>query len=209
MATSYRRIWEEYNNQTIPKGYHIHHIDGNHSNNSPDNLMCMSPADHHAIHVSQGDMQMCSGKWVSGAAEAGRLGGSKNKGRVLSPEKQANITAGLVESYVRRGGSPLRGRRLSEDHIRKISKAVAGENNPMHGRTHTNESIQKMKDNLPDRNGENNGMFGKSHSKESRNKMSKSKVGKRWITDGVSDKFSLEDEIPEGWKIGRSVCKRK
>lgn len=41
--------------KTIPRGWHIHHIDGNHWNNWPDNLACVSIEQHIRIHAQQGD----------------------------------------------------------------------------------------------------------------------------------------------------------
>lgn len=37
----------------IPEGYHVHHKDGNTWNNSPDNLVAISPADHMKETMSQ------------------------------------------------------------------------------------------------------------------------------------------------------------
>ena len=46
----HRAIWEHYSGKKIPKGYIIHHIDGNRGNNDYSNLMCVSPAEHAKIH---------------------------------------------------------------------------------------------------------------------------------------------------------------
>lgn len=43
-------IWK-FHNGTIPKGNHIHHIDGNTLNNDINNLACLTPAEHGAAHV--------------------------------------------------------------------------------------------------------------------------------------------------------------
>ena len=53
------KVWKKYYGE-IPKdtngrSYEIHHIDGNHTNNHPDNLMCVSIDEHYEIHKSQGD----------------------------------------------------------------------------------------------------------------------------------------------------------
>lgn len=56
--TIYRRIYEE-NFGPIPKGYHIHHKDGNHSNNNPTNLMCVTAQEHFRIHYDQKDYGAC------------------------------------------------------------------------------------------------------------------------------------------------------
>jgi len=51
----YRRIWENFNNQKIPKDYEIHHLDGDRYNNHPTNLKCVSLAEHLEIHRAQED----------------------------------------------------------------------------------------------------------------------------------------------------------
>src|SRR5215469_4924479 len=46
----HRAVWM-HSNGKIPKGYHIHHIDGNHDNNDITNLQCLSPGDHQRLHM--------------------------------------------------------------------------------------------------------------------------------------------------------------
>lgn len=72
----YRRIYEEYYKAQIPKGYHIHHIDGNHENNDPLNLECLSPADHAQKHEHMRNFISVS-KLAS--EKGGRAQGTKNK----------------------------------------------------------------------------------------------------------------------------------
>lgn len=55
----YRDIWKKYSGD-IPKDvdgrpYEIHHKDGNRSNNSIENLLCLSIQEHFNTHLSQGD----------------------------------------------------------------------------------------------------------------------------------------------------------
>ena len=52
---NYRKIWEEFNDKKIPEGYEIHHMDGNHRNNDPQNLLCVSIQEHLDIHYHQQD----------------------------------------------------------------------------------------------------------------------------------------------------------
>lgn len=42
-------VWEYYNGE-IPKGYEIHHIDGDKSNNDISNLQLVTSEEHHKIH---------------------------------------------------------------------------------------------------------------------------------------------------------------
>ena len=56
----YRQIYENHFGN-IPtdhmgRSYHIHHIDGNHKNNLPNNLKCVSIEEHYKIHLKQGDL---------------------------------------------------------------------------------------------------------------------------------------------------------
>jgi hypothetical protein len=43
-------IWEKLNGK-IPKGYHVHHIDGNTQNNEPENLVLLSVSEHRKVHA--------------------------------------------------------------------------------------------------------------------------------------------------------------
>lgn len=59
----YRAIWIK-NFGPIPRdnngrSYEIHHVNGDHSDNRIENLMCVSIEDHFKIHESQGDIMAC------------------------------------------------------------------------------------------------------------------------------------------------------
>lgn len=49
-TTIYQAIYETYYNCKVPKGYIIHHIDGNPLNNSLSNLKLLSDPEHKRIH---------------------------------------------------------------------------------------------------------------------------------------------------------------
>jgi len=63
MKTSYRKIWKKTYG-LIPKdingrSYEIHHIDGNHKNNSIENLKCLTIKEHYDEHYKNGDYGAC------------------------------------------------------------------------------------------------------------------------------------------------------
>jgi len=219
MTNNYRKIWEEHNQQKIPKGYHIHHIDGNHDNNDPLNLECLSADDHWRRHYEQGDIVAINGKFIQGASEAGKKGGANGKGKpkIWGEGRQSQV---MKESYKRRGGSPLKGCILSDERIKNITLAVQGESNPMFGRKHSDESKELMRINRGDVNGENNPMFGKTQSDETKQKISDKAKGRKskmkgrinettrsrkykWYNDGTTSLFMPEGTQPENYKLGR------
>lgn len=50
-----RRLWERANGP-IPEGHHIHHIDGDFTNNIIENLACIEAGQHTRLHWTQGDI---------------------------------------------------------------------------------------------------------------------------------------------------------
>lgn len=62
-TANYRKIYEAHVGP-IPKdesgrSYDIHHKDGNHQNNTPENLQAVSLSEHYNIHFSQEDWSAC------------------------------------------------------------------------------------------------------------------------------------------------------
>lgn len=68
-----------------------------------------------------------------------------------------------------------KGKRLSEEHKRKISEYLKG----------------------------NKRMKGKHHSNETRKKISDSNKGRIWVNNGIISKFIYQNEIPDGFIKGR------
>ena len=54
----HRKIYKE-NFGEILEGYEIHHKDGNHANNHPNNLQAVTLQEHYDIHKAQGDRGAC------------------------------------------------------------------------------------------------------------------------------------------------------
>lgn len=72
----YRKIYEEHYKVKIPKGYHIHHKDGNSENNDPLNLECLSIEEHALKHEHMRNFISVS-KLAS--EKGGKAQGAKNK----------------------------------------------------------------------------------------------------------------------------------
>lgn len=97
-----------------------HHIDGNHLNNDPKNLMVVHFGCHSLLHG--------------------------------------------------RKGLFILGKKLSDEHKKRISIANSGKNNSMYGRKHTDEA--KMKISITNKE--------RKHNEEARQKMSKSRLGMKF-----------------------------
>lgn len=65
----HRAVWE-YHNGKIPKGYHVHHKDGDRSNNDIGNLELMQASNHLSQHMSEEDRKSQSRKTIGKAIAA-------------------------------------------------------------------------------------------------------------------------------------------
>ncbi|MBR6271396.1 MAG: HNH endonuclease [Lachnospiraceae bacterium] len=65
----HRAVWE-YHNGSIPKGYHVHHIDEDRANNQPENLKLMEGAEHLSAHMNEPNRKEESRKSIKKAIAA-------------------------------------------------------------------------------------------------------------------------------------------
>lgn len=95
-GVNYRKIYESHYGK-IPKGYHIHHIDGDPFNNDITNLMCVSPEEHGEIHKNEFT------KWASiGGKKGGDLTRDLKLGIHGATKEQKSKWAKNASSFVDR-----------------------------------------------------------------------------------------------------------
>jgi len=100
--TIYRRIYEQHFGP-IPKGYHIHHKDGNHYNNHIDNLQCVTAQEHFRLHYEQKDYGAC---WAM--LRTGHI--------ILSEEERSDLSSKqLKHQWDNNRDKMLKGRRERDD----------------------------------------------------------------------------------------------
>ena len=78
----HRLIYEEVYG-SIPKGYAIHHIDGDKTNNNPGNLMLLSKSNHHKLHMNKTNHPRWDNGLIDKAGGVNFLSAEKNKGRTM------------------------------------------------------------------------------------------------------------------------------
>lgn len=109
-TTNYRKIYENHYGP-IPKdetgrSYEIHHIDGNHSNNDPENLKAVTIQEHYDIHYSQQD-------WVACLIMSDRM--------KISPEEKSSLAKQHAQERVNKGehhfSKRLDGSSLASDRV--------------------------------------------------------------------------------------------
>lgn len=126
----HRLIWEEFWGCEIPKGYVIHHKNGNIQDNCILNLQLMRYKDHASMH-NKGEKHPMYGKTISeehkkklSKAHAGKILSDEHKKKISESHKGITHT----EETKRRLSEIRTGKKHSDETRRKISEAEKGEN---------------------------------------------------------------------------------
>jgi HNH endonuclease len=112
---NYRRIYQQHFGpipvDDMGRSYHIHHRDGNHSNNAIENLQAVSLQEHYEIHLAEGNT------WAA-LRLAQRLGMSGEDISRLSKETNRRRVAEGTHPFQRPGVTSYAGKRGIE-HVKK------------------------------------------------------------------------------------------
>ena len=188
----YRRIYEDFYGIKIPKGMHIHHIDGNRDNNDPLNLQMVTPEEHAQIHLERGDPWFNGKKWIQGPKKSniGRKHSEETKRKMSEAQKgrrHTENTKKLIalkkQEYYKSHVGPRFGMKNTEESKKKTSQSLKGH-------THREESKQKM----------SNSRKGKSPTEYTKKKMSESHKNREHHLRGQKMSEEQKKKISESLK---------
>ena len=81
----HRAVWE-YHNGYIPEGYHVHHVDGDRSNNDISNLILMRADEHLSEHMSTKERKAKSREDIAKAIKCAPVWHGSDEGRTWHSE---------------------------------------------------------------------------------------------------------------------------
>lgn len=113
-----------------------------------------------------------------------RLEPGQLQGKIVSLETRAKQRAAKL------------GKSQSEESNRKRSQSESGEKNHFFGKHHSEESINKIKANLPDRSGENAAFYNKHHTEESKEKNRQAHTGKVQSAETIAKRKETMNNKP-------------
>ena len=158
---NYRKIYEQHYGK-IPKGFHIHHKDFNHSNNSIDNLEALSPDDHAKKHGFLSNFIMAQAKGCDLA-----------KNRLRTPEIREKMSKALKNCKAHKDAiqkrNTLEYRKKMADVARKTTESRK-----------EYDVWNKGKKGL------------QTHSSKTKSLMSTQRAGRKWFNDGVNEYFQYQ-----------------
>ena len=170
---SYRKIYEEHHNVKIPKGWHIHHIDGNNKNNDISNLEMLSPDDHAEKHGHISN-------WIMSQKKANDLAIQKLK----TPEMREKMRQSMLNSNSHKAF--LEKRKTDEKWKKNVSEAA--------------RKTAKNRTNDPWNKGVTGIVKASDKTKEL---MSEQRKGRKWYNDGFQSYFLHPEKALSHYKLGR------
>lgn len=96
----HRAVWE-YHHGEIPKGYHVHHVDGDRCNNNISNLTLLLGSNHLSEHMNDSERKAKSRKDIRKAIAAAPAWHGSEEGRLWHSERgKKNWEEAPLRSYV-------------------------------------------------------------------------------------------------------------
>lgn len=149
-TTKYRKIYENHygsiQKDKNGRSYEIHHIDGNHNNNNPSNLVSVTIQEHYDIHYSQGDWAAClrmSERMKISTGEKSNLASKAAQKRILNgtwhftsenAKKWSKIRIENGTQYYPTQTQIEASRKRELQKVRNGTHNLLGKNNPVHKR---------------------------------------------------------------------------
>lgn len=114
MSKNYRKVFERHHQCCLLPGIDIHHIDGNHDNNQPENLQAVTLQEHYDIHKKQNDHYACymiatrmdikPSDWIEMARINGRKSAIQNRDRGIGLTAWRKNNPELAKEQTKRAG---------------------------------------------------------------------------------------------------------
>lgn len=170
---SYRKIYEEFHEIKIPKGMHIHHIDGNKNNNDISNLELLTPDEHAQKHGYLNN-------WIMAQDRASKLGIEKLK----STEIRKKMSESMINSD--RHKLAIEKRNKNETWRKNVSEAC--------------KITAKTRPNIPWNKGQSGSI---KLSESTKTLMSSQRIGRKWFNDGINTYFIYPEQALPHYSTGR------
>jgi hypothetical protein len=170
---NYRKLYEQYHGIKIPKGFHIHHIDGNHDNNNIENLKMLSADDHAKKHGFLNNFIMAQSTACERAIHSLR-----------KPEIREKMSASVKNSKKHKEFIDKRSKN-SEWYI-NVSEAC--------------RKTAKNRVNPPWNKGKTGLQI---TSEETKKLLSQQRTGRKWFNDGEKSYFIHPEIAKSEYKLGR------
>lgn len=174
---NYRKIFEDHHQVKIPKGWHIHHIDGNRHNNEITNLEMLSPDEHAQKHGYISN-------WVMAQDRASKMAIEKLK----TPEMRKKMRESMINSDAHKAFIESR----SQNEVWRKNVSESARRNAKN-RIVPESSRQSMIDKLT----------GRTAREETKKLMSEQRTGRKWHTDGEKSYFIHPTEAQPHYRLGR------